>query len=124
MSGKPIPARPKPLCPCCGNPIAAAADLAWNADARTLSGNGLAILLSPHRAAIFNLAWIAWKTGRLVSREQMMSAVYADDASGGPESINIISVQVGHVRRAIEPFGITITARCGYSLTPLKREAA
>jgi DNA modification methylase len=95
-------------------------DLQWNMSARSLVGRGLAVTLSPLKARIFDVLWRNWRTGRLITRDQMMDLVYANDPNGGPESENIISVQVGLTREAIAPFGLTIKGRIGYSLTTLE----
>lgn len=52
----------------------------------------------------------------------MMEHVYADDPNGGPESTNIISVQVNHLKKMLAPFGLTVTGFKGYALVALPNE--
>lgn len=105
-----------PNCPCCGRAIDEMADLRWNMQTRVLSGHGRTVALSPIRARMFGALWKNFKSGRPVERQEMMSVVYADDQSGGPESDNIISVQVVHLKKQIRPFGLSVKGRSGYQL--------
>lgn len=111
-------------CPCCGQHLPLLADLRWCVDSRALTGYGSAVILSPLRSKIFNVLWRSWRTGRIISRSEMTDIVYADDPNGGPESENIISVQMGVLRKDIERFGLTVRGRIGYTLAYVERAAA
>lgn len=101
-------------CPCCGHVIAPDEALRWNEHTRTLSGRGLVVQLSPIRGLIFSKLWKAWPQGRMIPLDEMMSHVYADHPDGGPDSHNVISVQLNFMRKIIAPFGISIRGRHGY----------
>lgn len=114
-------------CPCCGRSFAADGDLMWNMNARTLTGRGHSARIPLMRAKIFNVLWTAWPKGVGYSQNQMMDLVYAEYADGGPESRNIISVQMLHLKKQIAAFDLTIKSYSGYRLIDLteeKREAA
>lgn len=43
----------------------------------------------------------------------LLDQIYADDPDGGPLESNIVGVMACRMRRAIAPFGLTITANGG-----------
>lgn len=56
---------------------------------------------------------IAWRLteGHCVSAEEALTALYADDADGGPMwARTALRVQWHNLRQALKPFGITINA--------------
>lgn len=114
---------PVPSCPCCGRPVSELADLKWNVGARALVGHGMAVVLSPLRSRMFDLLWKRFGTGQLTHKSKMMDELYSEDPNGGPESDNIISVQVIHLRKQIEPFGLTVRGRGGYALAVMGERA-
>lgn len=101
-------------CPCCGHIVTAEEGLRWNELTRTLCGLGYVVALRPMQGKIFDKLWRSWPSGRMISKEEMMDHVYADDINGGPESPNIVSVQIADLRKRIAPFGISIHGRHGY----------
>lgn len=105
-------------CPCCGRQIDEAADMQWDAESGTFTYQGKALRLSRIRSLIFDALWRA-RGRRIISHQQMMEHVYADDPNGGPESTNIISVQVNHLKKKLAPFGLTVTGFKGYALIDL-----
>ncbi|MDP1587299.1 MAG: helix-turn-helix domain-containing protein, partial [Prosthecobacter sp.] len=111
-------------CPCCGQTIAPANAPKWNENSRTIVvGDGVAVL-TPMQARMFSMLWRAWPSGRLISVEQMMNHLYADDPNGGPEYHNTVSVQISHMRKKLEPLGLTIRGRHGYAISRLVERVA
>jgi hypothetical protein len=81
-------------CPCCGGYIGEAAAPEHVAE------------FLPHgqQRTIFDL--LAKKVGRNVPRDSIMFALYGDRYDGGPDySDNIISVQIGRLRKSVSKFG-------------------
>jgi len=68
------------------------------------------------QARMFAMLWKAWPTGRSISVEQMMEHLYAEDPNGGPEFNKTISVQISHMRKKLEPMGLSISGRHGYAI--------
>lgn len=114
----------KTPCPCCGHQIAETDALRWNSETRTLSGRGHIVQLSPIRGRIFDKLWRCWPSGHMVSLEELMTWVYADDPDGGPESVNVISVQLNHMRKFLAPFGLSIRGRHGYLIYNVAEQVA
>ena len=58
------------------------------------------------------------------SRDEVLSAVYAEDPNGGPESINVISVHITRMNKQLRPKGLKIQGRLGslggYRVLPLE----
>jgi hypothetical protein len=104
-------------CPCCGHIVEPDAELRWNEHSRTLSGCGHVAMLSPIHGKIFTKLWKAWPSGRMITLNEMMDHVYADHPDGGPESNNVISVQLNFMRHIIARFGISIRGRSGYLIS-------
>ena len=107
-------------CPCCGRQLSENSGMHWDADTRALTYRGHCLRLSRIRAAIFDAMWRN-RGKRVLTLQQMMDTVYADDPNGGPESDNIISVQVNQMKKLLAPFGLSISGYKGYSLidTPI-----
>lgn len=111
-------------CPCCGRKIGQEESLRWNAETRTLAGFGQVTQLSPIRGKIFGKLWKLWPSGHMISTGDMTAFVYADDADGGPESVNAISVHINFLRKQIAVFGLSIRSRHGYLLYRTAQRAA
>ena len=103
-------------CPCCGQKVEGDGGLSWDVNRRILTGRGQMVHIPEMRARIFDALWRARKHGTPLSQAQLMDIVYADDPSGGPESRNIISVQMLHLKKLIAPFNLTVTRYTGYLL--------
>lgn len=116
--------QPVPTCPCCGRRVDKLADLRWNGEARTLAGKGKALVLPKLRSRIFDVLWKRFPAGQLTHKSKMMEAMYGDDPNGGPDSDNIISVQVMHLKNQIKPFGLSVKGRGGYLLVTVEAQRA
>lgn len=83
-------------CPHCGNPMPASEILA---------------VLPGMQGRLYEIVRKAGTAG-IIGRD-IMSQMYADDPSGGPEGTNIISVFAHHANKKIRRFGVEISTRRG-----------
>lgn len=91
-------------CPVCGGNIGEASTLDQVRGAIT----------RPSLRTIFDM--LAERPGRAVQRDAIIDALYGHRADGGPEHADhITKVFVSQIRRAIEPFGWTVTVSRGGS---------
>jgi hypothetical protein len=84
-------------CPTCGHPIP------FDQVSASLVGK---------RRKLYEIVAAAGING--ISSMQIMTQLYADDPTGGPESQNIVCVMVGHVNRRLERHGVAIKGRSGH----------
>lgn len=104
-------------CPCCGGFIGEAA-----------KPEDVSVGLRGHKRTMFKV--LSRNIGRPVSKEDFIREMYGMRADGGPDDAgNVVCVEMLRLRRAIEPFGWTIssTGRAGlkaeYRLIPLEAGA-
>ena len=84
------------VCNCCGHPIV---------------GDDVSETLTPLQQRIFNGIKRAGAAG--ISARDLMDIVYADDANGGPENTNIISVVINQMAPRLALFNLKIKGRRG-----------
>jgi hypothetical protein len=96
------------VCPFCGFPIAA---------------NRIAAGFVGKQRRLYEIVAAAGAAG--INSAAIMSQLYADDPSGGPESQNIVCVMVSHINRRLAQHGLAIRGHSGhgsfYRLTALPK---
>lgn len=97
-------------CPTCGGKLDD--QFAWSPETRTFQTPDAHVRFTNMQAAIFSVIWNARKTG-IQSTQEFLAAVTAHRSDGGPESFNNITVQMGRMRKSLEPAGYTITQNMG-----------
>jgi hypothetical protein len=100
-----------PCCPICGGALKDEAS--WDAMTGTFSANGLAVKLTPRQASIFNPIWESRNRGGIVGQVRLAELAFANEVNGGPESLNVLSVYMAHIRKKIAVTGYTITKSYG-----------
>lgn len=83
-------------CKCCGHPLAP---------------KDAVNVLTPLQQRIFTCVRRAGTNG--IASRDVFDIVYQDDANGGPENMNIISVVANQANRRLAPFGLKITGKRG-----------
>ena len=106
-------------CPTCGSPLSDHAS--WNLEDRSLIANGIVVRFTKTEARIFDTLWRWRSRGPVPDREALMQMVYADDADGGPNSFENLSVLLIKVRKKLKGSGFAIPRaygrpRIGYRL--------
>jgi len=102
-------------CPCCGQALPA--DLGFRIDeAGIVLAGGRFARLTEHEAAV--LAKLAEKPGRVISKDQLMAAVYW--AADEDPHVKIIDVWICKMRPRLKPLGVVIETVWGrgYRLLP------
>lgn len=100
-------------CPCCGSEVDRGyKHIAIDPKEYVIYLHGNAIPLTKIRFGI--LQRIVDGHGVPVHWRKITEWTYQDDPNGGPESHNNISVQVGNIKKIIEPYGFTIKSSIGY----------
>jgi len=97
-------------CPTCGTELHG--QFAWSPETLTFTTSDGRVRFTKAQAAIFTAIWTSRETG-IQTTEEFMRAVHANRADGGPECFNNITVQMGKMRKRLEPAGYTITQNMG-----------
>lgn len=97
-------------CPCCGGPLPPSG-ATWNNDARTLVTPAGAVFFTPLEARIVDALWRARRSGRWLSREDLMDAMYADDPEGGSDCVKTVAVYIWRIRRRTGSLPVAIESQ-------------
>ncbi len=97
------------VCEACGHPV---------------PPDGVRAVLGKRQRRFFDLVTAAGQAG--ITAINLRDRLYADDFEGGPESDSIIQVMAAHIRKKLQPFGLTVKGTRGhgsvYRLLPLERK--
>jgi hypothetical protein len=96
ISGLQPPRLKSRICPTCGHPM---------------PSDEAAGVLAMRQRQLYEIVRASGTEG--IGWRDIMSKLYADDPSGGPEGSNIISVMAIEINKKIKPFGVALTARRG-----------
>lgn len=70
--------------------------------------NGVAVRFTKTEAKVFDALWRRRSSGAVPDRDALMQIVYADDADGGPNSFETLSVMLIKVRKKLKGTGFAI----------------
>jgi hypothetical protein len=84
----------------------------WSPETRTFATPAGRILFTPMHARIFDVIWKSGKAG-IQDRERFTQAVYGDQADGGVDGLNTLSVHLIRMRNRMASTGYTITTNMG-----------
>jgi hypothetical protein len=96
-------------CPFCGGKLIDR-EMMWLLESRVLVAGDKAIRFSPIETRIFDAMFRAWKHGHGLSGRNLLDAMYADRADGGPEGHKYVSIAISKMRKFLGPLRMTIVA--------------
>lgn len=92
-------------CPCCGQPLPKFEQLRVHRPARTAIRRGRTAQLTPTELRVL---LVLMESRIELDRRSLISAVYADDPTGGPDCEHSIYVHLAKLRRKLAPLGVEI----------------
>jgi DNA-binding response OmpR family regulator len=107
-------------CPTCGNETRRIHSATYDHTAHRLTGDGFSFEFTPSEGIIFSLLWRAYPSRRTVTHENIISTLYSDDPSGGPEGARLtVNVIVHNARKRLRDnnANIIIITRWGIGYT-------
>ena len=97
-------------CPCCGQAWPESDKIEIDNFTRCISRYGKRVRLSDKQFKIFQ---VIWKYPMVLTRDEIIQKVYADDPDGGPLHSSTLSVTINFANKRLKEIGLSMGSKQG-----------
>lgn len=98
-------------CPTCGAPLVD--QYSFDYERGVFIVDGKSVRFTPAQARLINAIWKYRHRGGIPNLERFAQIAYADLVDGGPDTLNVISIHLSHIRHKLARVGYTVTQNKG-----------